>query len=182
MRLSTAHGSGRATIKGYWSIQGPQEEGEHGLPPEIVEMFKNPRTQQVAVVHASAEGEGSSVYSRFTDDPAYIPPKYGKEEDRLTEETVQAWFMSAGFPKPEKMHCLVNGYDWEREDHWWLVKVDQGYIKIGWRKRVINIDWSETPLRKIITPDDVTKSGDMVHAWSIAKAIEYLTEVRRSFL
>jgi hypothetical protein len=179
MTLGTAHGSGRATIKGYWSIQGPQGEGEHGLPPEIVELFKNPAIQQVAVIHATAEGEGSAVYSRFSDDPAFIEPKF-IEKDLLTEETVRAWFVSAGFKKPEKMHCLINGYDPDREDHWWLVKIHQGYIEIGWRKRVINIDWSETPLRKVITADDVTKEDTMVHAWSVAKAVEYLTEVRRS--
>ena len=61
-----------------------------------------------------------------------------------------------------------------KPDPWWLVRTSRGLIKIGWRKRVINIDWSDTNLRVIVTPDDVTKSVVMVHAWSEEKAVEYL--------
>jgi hypothetical protein len=57
---------------------------------------------------------------------------------------------------------------------WWLVKTHAGLIKIGWRKRVLNIEWSDTPIRAIITDDDVTKEPTMVHAWSELKAVEYL--------
>jgi hypothetical protein len=57
---------------------------------------------------------------------------------------------------------------------WWLVQTELGLVKIGWRKRVINIDWSATPLRTTITEDDVTKSATMVHAWNEEKAVEYL--------
>jgi len=184
MRLGTSHGSGRPKITGYINISGPQSD-DCGLPADVVEMFKDSATQEVAVVRAGVTEsgdvyEGFTVYGRFEDDPAYRKPKYDKEADLLKEETVRAWFISAGFEKPEKMYCLVNSYDPERDDRWWLVKIKQGLIEIGWRHRVINIDWSDTLLRKIITADDVTKSGDMVHAWSVAKAIEYLTEVRQS--
>ncbi len=48
-------------------------------------------------------------------------------------------------------------------------------VQIGWRKRVINIDWTDTPIRKVLTEDDVTKSESMVHAYSTMKALEYLT-------
>lgn len=58
---------------------------------------------------------------------------------------------------------------------WWLVKTPAGIIKIGNRKRVISIDWSDTKIRGEITKDDVTKSDDMVHAWSMPKALEYMT-------
>jgi hypothetical protein len=67
-------------------------------------------------------------------------------------------------------------YDDVREP-WWLFLTDRGLIMIGWRKRVINIDWSATPIRKIVTGDNVTKSTDMVHAYSEEKALEYLKEL-----
>lgn len=61
------------------------------------------------------------------------------------------------------------------ENPWWLVKTHAGLIEIGNRKSVLSIDWSDTPIRKIITDDDVTKKETMVHAWTEAKAVEYLS-------
>ena len=58
---------------------------------------------------------------------------------------------------------------------WWLVKTHVGLILIGWRKRVIHIDWMDTTIRATVTQDDVTKSPSMVHAWTTLKALEYLT-------
>jgi hypothetical protein len=60
------------------------------------------------------------------------------------------------------------------EKSWWFVKTKRGWIEIGWRKRVISIDWSDTDIRQIITDDDVTKNTEFVHAWGPGKAIEYL--------
>jgi hypothetical protein len=60
---------------------------------------------------------------------------------------------------------------------WWLVKFDNafGLIKIGWRKRVIVIDWSDTQIPiPDLTDDDVTKESMMIHAWGYAKALTYL--------
>ena len=61
---------------------------------------------------------------------------------------------------------------------WWLVTTEFGVIKIGWRKRVISIHWDETLIRGQVTPHDVTKDSDMVHAYTEAAATEYLTELR----
>lgn len=65
---------------------------------------------------------------------------------------------------------------------WWLVKTEFGLIEIGPRKRVINIDWSDTKIRKIITEDDVTKNEIMVHAWSMTKALEYLINLNKELI
>lgn len=61
-----------------------------------------------------------------------------------------------------------------KQNPWWLVKTPVGLIQIGWRKRVISINWSDTAIHAIITEDDVTKSQEMVHAYSEEKAIQYL--------
>lgn len=63
------------------------------------------------------------------------------------------------------------------ENPWWLVQTKVGFIKIGPRKRVISIDWGKTPIRKIVTSDDVTKDETYVHAWTDQKALEYLVEL-----
>ena len=98
-------------------------------------------------------------------------------------EEVKGLFALAGIPvlniKP-----LPDGYGYSPEDQryyetkprcvWWFVKTALGWIEIGWRKRVISINWEDTPIRKIITTDDVTKTLVSVHACDIPKAIGYL--------
>ncbi len=61
---------------------------------------------------------------------------------------------------------------------WWLFETDIGLIQIGWRKRVINIDWEATSIRIVVTEDDVTKDDAHVHAWSVEKAITYLRALK----
>lgn len=74
---------------------------------------------------------------------------------------------------------LPDGYCSERRWPWWLAKTEFGCVKFGWRKRVINIEWADTGLDAIdLTKDDVTKDNRIVHAYSYAKALEYLTELR----
>lgn len=77
---------------------------------------------------------------------------------------------------------IVNAYwpahsdydDMRAKYPWWAVEVEEGTITIGWRKRVIAIDWSMTSRRGLVTHDDVTKDNAMVHAYSYEKAVEYL--------
>lgn len=78
---------------------------------------------------------------------------------------------------------IVNPY-WPANSHfddmrerfpWWSVRVEGGVINLGWRKRVISIDWRLTDRRGLVTEDDVTKDDNCVHAWSFAKAVEYLS-------
>lgn len=70
------------------------------------------------------------------------------------------------------VYNIENGYMGGKAD-WLLVKTVYGLIKIGWRKRVINIDWEDTGLELIIN-DDVTSDKHFVHAWSYSKAVSYL--------
>jgi hypothetical protein len=82
---------------------------------------------------------------------------------------------------------LPNGYykddpEANKKSPWWLVKTSAGLVEIGWRKRVIAIDWSDTSIRELITADDVTKDETMVHAWGSLKAVEYLQRLAGCFL
>jgi hypothetical protein len=102
--------------------------------------------------------------------------------EKSREETTSILTL-AGLP-PGGMWELVNGY-WpdspiydDARVPWWLAETHLGLIRIGWRKRVLEIDWSATDARRIVTDDDVTKTTSMVHAWSVAKAIGYLTALR----
>lgn len=54
-----------------------------------------------------------------------------------------------------------------------------GTITMGWRKRVIDIDWTNTGVNFLdLFPDEhVTKSQYNIHAWSSEKASEYLKKI-----
>ena len=103
----------------------------------------------------------------------------------MTREHALAFFLLAGI-RVDAVDELANGY-WPRtpdylelreSSPWWLVTTEYGAIVIGWRKRVIDIDWSRTALREIVTSDDVTKSETHVHAWNAHNALKYLCALK----
>lgn len=107
----------------------------------------------------------------------------------MTEQHMKALFLLAGFEIKQHWE-LANQYwpnfpeyfDIRKAHPWWLVHTPQGMVTIGWRKRVISIDWSDTGVllnNPHITADSVTVDGTGVHAWSYVKAVEYLTELRQ---
>lgn len=61
---------------------------------------------------------------------------------------------------------------------WWLAEFKNvGVIKIGWRKRVIEINWQQTQVAlntAHLIGDNTTRSEFMVHAYGYADAINYL--------
>lgn len=67
---------------------------------------------------------------------------------------------------------------------WFVVATPVGKIKIGWRKRVIQIEWSETKNTKtayeLFEAEDVTKDTRMIHAWSYEKAKQYIAAILES--
>lgn len=66
---------------------------------------------------------------------------------------------------------------------WVIVHTSKGPIKIGWRKRVIVLDWSESLIKAkaevLFATEDVTKCDGLMHCWSLEKAKEYLTVLAR---
>jgi len=77
---------------------------------------------------------------------------------------------------------IENGYfpedGYYSQFKWLLVTTEKGVIKIGWRKRVIEIDWTDSDIfdsANVLFPDeDVTKGDRFIHAWGYEKAQEYL--------
>lgn len=103
----------------------------------------------------------------------------------MKREHAIALFEMAGM-EVKSVHELPNNYwpeayvELRRDNPWWLFDTQIGLVKIGWRKRVIQITWTDTTYRGRVTADETTIDDDMVHAWSYAKALEYLTNLKRN--
>lgn len=106
----------------------------------------------------------------------------------MDEKQVSAIFLLAGI-EAQSMYRIENCYwpdveayrEMRQRSPWWLVKTQYGLVKIGWRKRVISIDWSDTGVSAEVTRDDVTKDSNSVHAWSYSKAVQYLATLATEF-
>ena len=99
------------------------------------------------------------------------------------KEKVQALFLLSGI-EATKLHKLENKYwpDAYVEERacspWWLAETQFGNIEVGWRKRVISINWESTRVEaKVLQEAEewITHGPYMVHAYGYAKAVEYLT-------
>jgi len=76
---------------------------------------------------------------------------------------------------------IPNGYCSEyccKHLPWFIVTTNKGRIKIGWRRRVINIDWKDSDIKEsseeLFPNEDVTKYEKSIHAWGYDKAKEYI--------
>lgn len=116
---------------------------------------------------------------------ARLDPK--TEDDRVREKAdIEKVFVDAGFPVIF-MEPIPNEYfgpndPWSLRSPWYVITTPIGHIKIGWRKRVLALDWSRSTVKvavdTLFPSEDVTKGDHMIHAWSYAKATEYLTKLR----
>lgn len=46
-------------------------------------------------------------------------------------------------------------------------------FKIGYRERMLHIEWPRTKARIIVTEDNVTKDNTMVHSYSNVSTVKY---------
>jgi hypothetical protein len=92
------------------------------------------------------------------------------------------------YPKEYTFKVVPNEYcQCEVCAPWFIFSTPDGDIKIGWRKRVINIQWLNTYSRfsETFNNEDVTKwfndsEGRGIHAWSEEKCVEYLLRAKSS--
>lgn len=88
------------------------------------------------------------------------------------------------FPEPIFVEEIPNGYCGQgccRHLPWFIITTKVGRFKIGWRKRVISIDWSETRgtllCEDLFDGENVTKGERDIHAWDLEKAKEYINRI-----
>jgi hypothetical protein len=90
------------------------------------------------------------------------------------------------FPSPIYVKEIPNEYNSDSLKPWFLVTTTKGVIKIGWRKRVIEIEWETDLNRKsamdLFPEEEVTRSSNFdrphyIHAWGYDKAKEYIKKI-----
>lgn len=103
------------------------------------------------------------------------------------QEKFKTIFEKAGFKNFEIDVIPNEYYSSPSRAPWFLVKTEFGRIKIGWRKRVINIDWTDLLdktvgfgfLEHIFRGEDTTQCFNYIHAWGWEKAEDYLWALRQ---
>lgn len=109
------------------------------------------------------------------------------EIDKFTRQLVGLLYEDADY----QFELLPNGYCHEdccSHIPWFLFHTIDGDIIMGWRKRVISIEWQENykpfDMKELFGTEDVTKwekDGKRgIHAWGQEKAFEYLRNVLKN--
>ena len=82
---------------------------------------------------------------------------------------------------------IPNGYSnswYYSQSPWYKVTTRKGIITLGWRKRVINIEWDARVNSKtadeLFPDEDVTKIDRLIHAWGYNKAKTYIGRILAS--
>lgn len=111
----------------------------------------------------------------------------------MTRQEIEATFLLSGIvlydavsknnPYSQDMHILRGPI--------WLCSTNLGLIIVGWRKRVIEIDWtaigeikeilsgsSETGYTRWLTLDDTDQGPNYVHSWGLQSVPRYLADLR----
>ncbi len=106
------------------------------------------------------------------------------EIDKFTRRLMSQIYKATDYT----FELLPNGY-WHRDDYsyipWFLFHTIDGDIKMGWRKRVISIEWQKNfkpfDMEELFGSENVTKWEDGgirgIHAWGRDKAYDYIKKV-----
>jgi len=107
-----------------------------------------------------------------------------KEVYQFTHQLMSLVYQDADY----QFELLPNGY-WQGDSNshipWFLFHTIDGDIIMGWRKRVISIEWQKNykpfDMKELFDAEDVTKWEEDgkrgIHAWGEDKAREYLQKV-----
>lgn len=99
------------------------------------------------------------------------------EEAKITKQNILKLFKDHKIYVKEIPNSYCSDYCCKHLP-WFEVTTTKGTITIGWRKRVIEIDWSKSDVEKksneLFLNEDVTKGDYYIHAWGYEKAQEYI--------
>lgn len=160
---TTIHRSTRAGTYGVFALNIEINDAPEKLTDE----------QYEAVAKAEELIEAAFMTQRIRDNPSAMAGAASRKAELL-----------ACFPDRIFVEEIPNGYCslWCCKHLPWLkVTTVKGVITIGWRKRVIEIEWTESVNAQeavtLFQTEDVTKTGRTIHAWGYAKAKEYIERI-----
>jgi hypothetical protein len=135
----------------------------------------------------TTEEEQNMIYSHVNEiyrQLYFLREKNDPDSIRANAQTIEQ--LKACFPCVIYAEVVPNEY-WGKSQpnqDWLMVTTNRGRIKIGWRKRVINIDWTgsdiKTEAEKLFPDEQVTKDKRLIHAWGYEKAKEYISVILNS--
>lgn len=110
-----------------------------------------------------------------------VDPGFQEEKKALLTE-MRRVFDDAGL-HPIFIEEIPNEYSARPHDPWLIVTTRIGHFKIGWRKRVIVLNWSRTIVKTkadfLFGGEQVTMDalGHEIHCWGYEKATEYVRKI-----
>jgi|SRR5208337_5029292 len=124
---------------------------------------------------------GDEIEAAIMGETMRLDPKE-QESKKEEREKLLACFGDAAIRVKE----LPNGYcrQWCCTQHpWYAVTTKKGDITLGWRKRVISIEWEPSVAgvsESLFLGENSTKYDRLIHAWGYEKAQEYISILLKS--
>lgn len=104
-------------------------------------------------------------------------------EIKATRRRIEGLFSDWESGNPIYVEEIPNGYSQDyyyRNRPWYRITTTIGHFVVGWRKRVLNIDWSETTCKKsarVIFPDKDLGPEQYIHADTYESASHYIRRI-----
>jgi hypothetical protein len=116
-------------------------------------------------------------FSPYGDRKSYHETCFRMKQVQEETDWFEELFKEAGL-QVLRLRLLPNGYSKSIGRPWFLVQTPFGWLKIGWRKRVVSMDWKhfdvEVDGNKLFEDQQVTKGNRMVHAWGKEACVDYI--------
>lgn len=177
LEYSTESGDGfgvKVFVRRPERIEALLEDLDDTPPPDF---GLTPKEKEQSALSSKCE----AIYKELHLQAARVDPKLTIRESERRQEFEDAF--KAAELAPIFVEAIPNEY-WGADSPfgvkapWYMITTRLGHFKVGWRKRVIVIDWSRTTLevdgRVLFGNEGVTKEDNMIHAWSLEKVTEYL--------
>lgn len=172
-----------ASEEGYELAHGQEGYGEHFFGLMILVKMSNRKVcdKDSPLIYRAADTIRAGL-ERVT---ASLDPEGPAKRERYRLEFANI-YKAAGV-EAIYMEMLPNGYSSDPSFlnvPWFRVTSKIGHVVIGWRKRVIEINWKDTIMKvwdaeKLFPDENVTRVENTVHAWGSEKASEYIRRLHQ---
>lgn len=169
----------------YHNLHKSESAGVYGAFGLVIQVAVHPPEDQHIELDLSASPIWNAVYeAERLIKAAIMEQAIGKMPGAQARAKAEREELLGLFAEPIFVQEIPNGYCSDyccKHLPWFVVTTKVGPITIGWRKRVINIDWRATQgtktSKELFSGEDVTKDERGIHAWGIEKAKQYVDAI-----